>query len=152
MVKLALLYRDIPGLLDKPNQLTTMSSQQAGAADSTPDNTYMIGVYDLDRDQALVVDVQPPKTRYWNFTVENIWHECIEYLHHPVSITNKHVRLREDNTARFIISHRKPESLRQDINWIDTAGRRRGFIILRWLDCPDVAQPVLKLLSLDADF
>ena len=152
MVKLALIYRDIPGLLEKPNQLTAMSSEQAGAADSTPDNLYMIGVYDIGTEQALIIDVQPPKTRYWNFTVENIWHECIDYLHRPASITNASVKLRSDGTARFVISHKKPESMSEDINWLDTAGRQRGFMILRWLDCPEVAQPHLQLASLNEDF
>jgi hypothetical protein len=152
MVKLALIYRDIPGLLEKPNQLTSMSSEQAGAADSTPDNLYMIGVYDIGPEQALIIDVQPPKTRYWNFTVENIWHECIDYLHRPASITNASVKLRTDKTARFVISHQKPESMSEDVNWLDTSGRKRGFMILRWLDCPEVAQPAVQLVSLHEDF
>ena len=30
------------------------------------------------RDETLVLEIEPPDTRYWNVTLENIWHECIE--------------------------------------------------------------------------
>jgi hypothetical protein len=147
MVKLSLLYRDIPVLHERPNQLTEMTSQQAGAADSTPDNTYMLGVYDLQPDEALVIEVKPPETRYWNVTVENIWHECIDYMRRPVSITGDHVKLREDGKAVFVISHRRPEALPDNMNWLDTAGRRRGFVLLRWIDCPKVEAPEVRVLT-----
>lgn len=152
MVKLSLLYRDIPVLHEKLNQLTEMTSQQAGAADSTPDNTYMLGVYDLQPDQALVIAVKPPETRYWNFTVENIWHECIDYMHRSVSVTADHVKLRQDGKAIFVISHRRPKVFPDDMNWLDTAGRRRGFMLLRWIDCPKVEAPEIRLLTAIGDW
>ncbi len=147
MVKLSLLYRDIPGLHEAPNQLIEMTSQQAGAADTTPDSTYMLGVYDLLPDQALVIDVQPPETRYWSFTVDNIWHECVDYMHRPVSVTGDRVKLSEDGKAIFVISHEKPDPFPDDMNWLDTAGRRRGFMILRWIDCSKVEAPDIRLLT-----
>jgi hypothetical protein len=148
MWKLARLHRDIPHLLEAPNQLFTMSASQAGSADTTPDNTYMLGTFRLAPDQALIIDVEPPKTRYWNLTLENIWHECFDYLHRSVSVTNSGAQLREDGTARFIIAHKKPEGARGAINWLDAAGRERGFMMFRWLDTPTVKDPIIKLVQL----
>lgn len=148
MWKLARLHRDIPHLLQAPNQLFTMSASQAGSADTTPDNTYMLGTFRLQPDQALVIDVQPPQTRYWALVLENIWHECFDYLHRSVSFTNCGAQLRDDGTARFIISHKKPEGARGAVNWLDAGGRERGFMMFRWLDTPTVAEPVIRLVAL----
>lgn len=140
MVKLALIYRDIPEVLDKPNQMTMLSSAQAGAADTTPDNTYMIGVYELQPDEVLIIELMPPQTRYWNLTIENYWHECIDYLHRPVSATNKQVKTRADGSVRFVLSEKEPANLSADDNWLSNSSRRRGFMILRWLDTPSAVK------------
>ncbi len=77
LMKLATLHRTIkPELLNSPNTLLTAEAADLGAADTTPDNLYMMGTFRLDPGQALVLDIQPPDTRYWNVTLENIWHEC----------------------------------------------------------------------------
>jgi hypothetical protein len=148
MWKLARLHRDIPHLLETPNQLFTMSASQAGSADTTPDNTYMLGTFRLKPDEALVIDVEPPQTRYWALVLENIWHECFDYLHRSVSFTNGGAQLRADGKARFIIAHKKPEGAQGAVNWLDAAGRERGFMMFRWLDTPTVAEPVIRLVQL----
>jgi hypothetical protein len=148
MWKLARLHRDIPHLLETPNQLFTMSASQAGSADTTPDNTYMLGTFRLAPDQALVIDVEPPQTRYWALVLENIWHECFDYLHRSVSYTNGGAQLRGDGSARFIIAHSKPNTAHGAINWLDAAGRERGFMMFRWLDTPTVKEPVIRLVAL----
>lgn len=148
MWKLARLHRDIPHLLEAPNQLFTMSASQAGSADTTPDNTYMLGTFRLAPDEALIIDVEPPRTRYWCIVLENIWHECFDYLHRSVSFTKSHAKLRDDGTARFIIAHRKPEGAKGPVNWLDAAQRERGFMMFRWLDTPTVKDPVIKRVKL----
>ena len=109
----------------------------------------MLGTFRVKPDQALIIDVEPPQTRYWNLTLENIWHECFDYLHRPVSVTNSKAHLRADGSARFIISHKKPEGANGAINWLDAAGRERGFMMFRWLDTPTVKQPVIHLIALN---
>ena len=78
-MKLATLHRTIkPELLTTPNVLLTAEAAELGAADTTPDNLYMIGTFRLEPQQALVLEFTPPDTRYWNVTLESIWHECLE--------------------------------------------------------------------------
>jgi hypothetical protein len=148
MWKLARLHRDIPHLLEAPNQLFTMSAAQAGSADTTPDNTYMLGTFRVAAHEALIIDVEPPQTRYWNIVLENIWHECFDYLHRSVSVTKNGALLRADGKARFVISHKKPDSAHGPVNWLDAAGRERGFMMFRWLDTPTVKEPVIRLVAL----
>ncbi len=134
LMKLATLHRTIkPELLDQPNTLVTALAADLGAADTTPDNLYMIGTFRLDPDQALVLDIVPPTTRYWNVTLENIWHECLEPRRRHSSVTNKGIEPDADGHVRIAISAR-------DLgvgHWLDTGGRHRGFVVLRWLDNPE---------------
>ncbi len=133
LMKLATLHRTIkPEVLDTPNTLLTAEAADLGAADTTPDNLYMMGTFRLDPDQALVLDIVPPDTRYWNVTLENIWHECLEPRHRHSSVTNHGVQPDADGRVRIAISA-KDFGLG---HWLDTGGRHRGFIVVRWLDNP----------------
>ncbi len=133
LMKLTTLHRTIkPELLENPNTLLTAEAADLGAADTTPDNLDMMGTYRLDPGQALVLDIAPPDTRYWNVTLESIWHECLEPRRRHSSVTNRAVQPDDDGRVRIAISA-------QDFgvgHWLDTGGRHRGFVILRWLDNP----------------
>jgi hypothetical protein len=133
LMKLTTLHRTIkPELLDSPNTLLTAEAADLGAADTTPDNLYMMGTFRLEPDEALVLDIAPPDTRYWNVTLESIWHECVEPRRRHSSVTNRAVQPDADGRVRIAISA-------QDFgfgHWLDTGGRHRGFVVLRWLDNP----------------
>jgi hypothetical protein len=133
LMKLTTLHRTIkPELLDNPNTLLTAEAADLGAADTTPDNLYMMGTFRLDPGQALVLDIEPPDTRYWNVTLESVWHECVEPRRRHSSVTNRVVRPDADGRVRIAISA-------QDFgfgHWLDTGGRHRGFVVVRWLDNP----------------
>ena len=134
LMKLTTLHRTIkPQLLDSPNTLLTAEAADLGAADTTPDNLYMMGTFRLDPDQALVLDIEPPDTRYWNVTLESIWHECLEPRRRHSSVTSRAVQPDADGSVRIAISA-------ADFgfgHWLDTGGRHRGFVIVRWLDNPE---------------
>src|SRR6478609_3942225 len=49
------------------------------------------------------LDAGPPDTRYWNVTLENIWHECIEPRRRHSSVTNKGVAPDADGKIRIAI-------------------------------------------------
>jgi hypothetical protein len=133
LMKLVTLHRTIkPELLEKPNTLLTAEAADLGAADTTPDNLYMMGTFRLDPDQALVLEIDPPDTRYWNVTLESIWHECLEPVRRHSSVTSSAVQPDDDGRVRIAISA-------ADLgfgHWLDTGGRHRGFVIVRWLDNP----------------
>jgi len=134
LMKLVTLHRTIkPELLERPNVLLTAEAADLGAADTTPDNLYMMGAFRLEPGEALVLDIEPPDTRYWNVTLENIWHECLEPRRRHSSVTNRGVRPDADGRVRIAISANDPGFG----HWLDTGGRHRGFVVLRWLDNPD---------------
>jgi hypothetical protein len=134
LMKLVTLHRTIkPELLDQPNTLLTAQAADLGAADTTPDNLYMMGTFRLEAGQVLVLDIEPPDTRYWNVTLESIWHECLEPTVRHSSVTNRGVQPAGDGRVRIAISERDYGFG----HWLHTGGRHRGFVILRWLDNPE---------------
>ena len=133
IAKMFTLHRTVkPEMLDHPNEFLTAEGEELGSENTTPDNLYMIGSWRLEDDQALVVDLEPPETRFWNFTLANVWHECIEPRRRATSLTCAHAQGGADGRVRIVVAHEDPGVP----NWIDTGGRRRGFMVVRWLDNP----------------
>jgi Protein of unknown function (DUF1214) len=144
IAKLMTLHRTVlPEALERPNELTTAEAGTLGGENTTPDNLYVLGTFRLDPDEALELRFTPPGTRYWSVTVENIWHECIDTARRPSSVTNAGVTLRADGTARVVVAAERPPSADDGTTvWLDTGGRHRGFLIVRWLDNP--APPTVR--------
>ena len=138
-------HRVLPELMEKTNVFIKATSDSLGGAISGNDNLYMIGSYQLADDEALIMLVQPPKTRYWNIALESRWHETADYLHRPTSMTLDEVNYNEDGSVEFIVAHKDPGHP----NWLDTSGHNFGFITLRWLDAmdEDVPMPELQVIN-----
>ncbi|MBW2725805.1 MAG: DUF1214 domain-containing protein [Deltaproteobacteria bacterium] len=128
----------LPEAWERPNEFFTTDSDSLGGSISTPDNLYMIGSFDVAPDQALIIEVQPPQTRYWNIALETHWHESVDYLYRPTSRTLEDVTTDSDGKVRFVIAQRDPGVP----NWLDPMGNERGFMTLRWLDARGAAVPV----------
>ena len=93
----------------------------------------MIGTFRLAPDEALVLEFVPPPPRYWAITLENIWHECIDPRRRASSITNAGAIRSENGSVQVVVAATDPRTG----NWIDTGGRHRGFMTLRWIDNPE---------------
>lgn len=143
--KLMTLHRTVlPDLLSQPNTLVTSQAAALGSENTTPDNLYMLGAFDLTDGQALQLDIAPPDTRYWSITLESLWHECLEPYRTRSSGTQASFQPRPDGTVRVVIAGHDPGVP----NWLDTGRRRRGFVVLRWLDNPDPPRVTASLLNL----
>lgn len=138
MFKLMTLHRTVlPDLPQRPNRLVTAEAAALGSENTTPDNLYMLGCFDLADDESLVLDIEPPRTRYWSVNLESIWHECLDPSRTRSSGTNATFEPRPDGSVRVVVGAQRPPAP----NWLDTGGRSRGFVTLRWLDNPQ-APPV----------
>ena len=140
-------HRVLPELMEKTNFFIKATSENLGGAISGNDNLYMIGSYQLADDEALLMRVQPPDTRYWNIALESRWHEIADYLHRPTSLTLDEVQYSEDGSVEFVVAHQDPGHP----NWLDTSGHNFGFITLRWLDVIDVKVPTPELQVIQWD-
>ena len=146
--KLMTLHRTVlPGLSSTPNTLVTAEAAALGSENTTPDNLYMLGAFELGADEVLELTIAPPVTRYWSITLKNVWHECLEPRRRRSSATHVGLRPDLDGLVRVAISGRDPDAH----NWLDTGGRPRGFVVLRWLDNPHPPEVTTRVITNSKD-
>lgn len=136
---LSTLHRTVmPELLDQPNRFVRVNSDDLGADISSSDNLYVIGSYQVDEDEALIIESEALDVRYWNLTVESRWHETVDYRFRRTHRTLDDVVLEPDGRVRFVLAHGPTPHP----NWLDTGGHREGFLTFRWVGQRDTQPPL----------
>ena len=130
------------GFRKKLNQLPPFDPAIASAAHGDPHIHYYHGYWELGSEEALVIDVKPPRCEYWNFQLNNHWMESLDYRYHRIDLNHHTASQREDGSVRLIVAHRDPGLP----NWLDTASHARGTMCLRWIRAEDHPQPRTRVV------
>lgn len=148
MARLATLHRTVhPELLATANRLHAIPAAAIGAGMSTSaDDPCLTGCFRLAPDEALVIDTLPPATRWWSIALENVWHECFDVHGRTIAASNATVVRRPDGSVRLVVAARDPGV--PGVTWLDTGGRHRGFVTLRWIDHPETPPHAVQLVPL----
>jgi hypothetical protein len=109
-----------PNALGEPRD-----SRDAGGV---PGRWMVNGHFDLADDEALVVTASPSEGDYQGIQLMDLWMESLEYANRQTSLTADQAQQSSDGTYRFVVSARDPGVA----NWLDTVGRRRGLVFLRY--------------------
>jgi hypothetical protein len=133
-----------PGLSHPPNRFERRTSDDFGADISSSDNLYVIGTYGIAADEALIVEVDPLDVRFWNFAIENPWHESVDYRQRRTSRTHEGVVVDPDGKVRFLVAHAPSDHP----NHLETAGHGRGFMTFRWVGERDTKAPLPTVTKL----
>jgi hypothetical protein len=133
-----------PNLESPPNQFVQLNSDDFGADISSTDNLYTIGTYQIEEGEALLVEVKPLECRYWNFAIENLWHESVDYQQRKTSRTHDDVTRDSDGLTRFVIAQARSDHP----NYLETGGHSRGFMTFRWVGERDAKPPLPKVTKL----
>ena len=119
---------------DQPNVLVTAEAAELGSADTTPDNLYMIGTFRLEPRRGAG---DRPRPRPTPGTGASRWRTS------GTSASSRGAGAARSPTPRCAPRARRhganrasPPTIPATVNWLDTGGRHRGFVILRWLDNP----------------
>lgn len=92
-------------------------------------NVYSGGMFDLDPDEALLIEVDVPvKPSYTGFHLGNLWGESLDYANHVTSLNGFQAERDTDGITRCVVAHSDPGMP----NWLDTTGLQRGFMTMRW--------------------
>jgi Protein of unknown function (DUF1214) len=93
--------------------------------------TYHGGRFKLDEGEALVVTVHVPDKPflYWGLTLTSPWGESFDYRYTTTALNNKTATRAEDGTWKMVIAPTDPGVE----NWLDTGGRREGYMLVRWV-------------------
>lgn len=91
---------------------------------------YLNGFWSVQPGQALVLTFRPPDAAYWQLVICNYWMESLEWrFGNDININNFNVRIAEDGSATFAISHEKPRG--ELVNWLEPQGHTMGTMCLR---------------------
>ena len=143
----AALFTDwAEGFAERPNELPRLDPAVAAAAHGDPNIAYYHGYWQIEPDEALVVEVTPPRCDYWNFQLDNYWMESLDYRYHGIAVNHHKVRMRPDGALRLVIEDHDPGV----DDWIDTAHHRRGTMCLRWIGADSHPEPATRMVKLDA--
>jgi hypothetical protein len=103
------------------------ASGATGGGQST--NLYAGGVYELEPDEALVIESEiPVSPQYIGFHLSNLWGESHDFANHQSSLNGFQAEFDDDGRLRWVVAHRDPGIP----NWLDTTGHREGFMAPRW--------------------
>jgi hypothetical protein len=119
------------------------------AIGAAAENRPVIGRFELEPDEALILEVEPPEGVYWSYSLGNQWWETIHYGRHQSSLNAHQAHVDSDGVLRVVVCSRDPGVA----NWLDAAGHSNGAVILRCVrtqTAPTPAARVVKFTDIDA--
>lgn len=84
--------------------------------------------FELGPDEALLVRTWPMEGNYQGIQLADMWFSSLEYANRQTSLTADQAYRSQDGSYWFAVSARDPGVQ----NWLDTMGRRKGVILLRF--------------------
>jgi len=128
---------------EAPNTfLPPLDGTAMGAA---AENRPVIGSWKLAPDEALIIEVTPPKGLYWGYSLGNVWWETIDYGNRQSSLNGFQAVVDDDGKVRVVVAHQDPGVA----NWLDTAGHSEGPIILRCVRTESAPVPETRVVPFD---
>jgi hypothetical protein len=101
---------------------------------------YVMGRFDLQPDEAFVVDVNDGGAEYFTVPLSNVWGTTLELVDRTGSLNKAQSVCNEDGSYTYVISPTDPGVA----NWIDSDGLREGILTLRMAEFGDTGpQPDL---------
>lgn len=95
---------------------------------SAGDASYAFGSYDLQEDEALVIEHAPPECAFWNLSVWNPFMGALNYDYERTSLNREQVQRNADGSVTVVVS---PTPLDHP-NAATTQGYPRGTLCFRW--------------------
>ena len=128
----------------RPNALPRFDPKVADDAGGVPHIAYFHGYFQLADDEALVIDALPPDCDYWNFQLNNVWMESLDYRYHRIHLNKHTATLRDDGSVRVIVAKHDPGLP----NWLDTASHDEGTMCWRWVRSSETPEPRTRVVKL----
>lgn len=117
-----------------------MSSMGAAA-----ENRPVIGRFELEPNEALILEFEPPNGVYWSISLGNPWLETVHYGRHQSSLNGHQAVVDPDGLVRFVLAAEDPGVA----NWLDTAGFSNGAMLLRCVRTETAPVPGTRVVRLD---
>jgi hypothetical protein len=121
----------VPFRSNVPNEVGTPWSFRNSGVDAAGavDIYYSTGSWNLEPDQALVMEGTIPPCTFTNVVLWNVHMQTLDYMNNPSAINDAQIAYEPDGSYRIVIADRDPGVP----NWIHTQGHRHGDIFWRFL-------------------
>lgn len=127
-----------------PNDFTRQDQSVYARAGGDPTIFYAHGYWTLRPDQALIVEVPPLESEFWNFQVDNYWMESLDYRYHRIHLNKHTAQYNPDGSATLVVAHRDPGRP----NWLETAGHELGTMLFRIVGGRKEIYPAVRIIEL----
>ncbi len=129
----------------RKNRLAVVpGSEIAADAAGSPNTIYSWGVFDIQEDEALLIECDAPRAGFWSYQIQNVWTKPINYLDHQSEINQRLAAIDADGKFRAVICLKDPGIA----NWLDPDGHREGTIVGRaYHAATRPEQPVVRLIK-----
>lgn len=132
-----------PSLDDRTRRRNQLGPPAKSASEGLRDNAYGSGWFALEKDEALVIELDEPKAHLWSFELGSFWWQSIDYVEHTSSLNGFQAVKSSDGRYRLVIALEDPGVP----NWLDPAGHSEGVIIYRYqLATTQNAIPVARVV------
>jgi hypothetical protein len=128
----------------QPNELPRFDAGTSLGAHGDPNIVYYHGYWSLGPGEALVVEATPPVCPHWNFQLDNVWMESLDYRYHRIAVNKNDAVYAPDGSVRVVVAHEDPGVP----NWLETVGHRHGTMCWRWVRAAEHPQPRTKVVPL----
>ncbi len=128
--------------MERPNTLEVDDGMGTGVW-GDPNQIFRHGYWRLEPGQRLEITFNPPPCFYWNFQLDNLWMESLDYRFHPVTVNASSAASEADGSIRIVVADEDPGYG----NWMSTCGHRHGAMGLRWNQAEFDVQPDCRVVD-----
>jgi len=138
--------------MGRPNRFHLAHSADKGGA--LRNQVYVGGHFQLEDDEAFVIDVNDGGARYFTVPISNVWGTTMGIMDRTGSLNKAQSEPNADGTWTYVIANADPGVH----NWVDPCGLTSGILTLRMAEFPDqrptddlsASGQVVKLADLDS--
>ena len=133
-------------LRNRPNVMNEAGAELVSEMAGTPHNHYQLCYVLLEPHQALELEINPPRCRYWSVHLNNWWLESPEYRDgQSVCINDSQAHRQPDGSVKILVGPDDPGHG----NWLDTKGRTETILLARYLlpekELPPIVTTVITI-------
>jgi hypothetical protein len=124
------------------NTFTAPNTPPGGA----PSIAYGGGCWDLQPDEALVIEHDAPDAHYWNWSIHHLhWFDSGSWDRRLTSCNGRQAHIDDDGKVRLVVASVDPGTA----NWLDTQAQPMGMAVYRYVGARTKPQPTGRVVPLD---
>lgn len=97
---------------------------------ASPRAGYVCACWDLQPDEALIIDSVVPQARYWSLQLMSPFWDTLDFSHHQSGLNGQQMQIDADGRFRCVLSFEDPGVP----NWLDPLHLPQGQCLFRWYD------------------